>query len=251
MSLDEGRDERAQWDDLEPLAASILDRGCCEVGAEAAAFARWVDLGVREGDPVAVLPAVVRGLADHPVAETELVTRLFWDVDDNRVLRRGGDLPAFARAEVLNELAGRVRLACVLVVEEAAAVRVGVLPGLELGEVPVDRASALEEEAVLGLEGRDLVGAGESAQAGTLLGPGLDLARDEVEAELGEDLTDGGGERAPLGLIERQQRLALEAVCLVRSVAERLVARASAPAERGPLALVEDASVGVQNADTA
>ena len=44
---------------------------------------------------------------------------------------------------------------------------------------------------------------------------------------------------------------ALEPVRLVRAVAERLVARAAAAAERGALALVEKVSVGVDDADSA
>src|SRR5436189_5528434 len=44
---------------------------------------------------------------------------------------------------------------------------------------------------------------------------------------------------------------AREAVCLVRAVAEGLVRRAPAAAERGALALVEDRSVGVEDAHAA
>ena len=132
-------------------------------------------------------------------------------------------------------------------VDESAPVLVGVLPRLELLEVAVDRARPAEEAAVLGLESRDPVAAGGGLERGALLGPGLDLARDEVDPELGEDLADGRRERAPLGLVEREQASALEAVRLVRAVAERLVGRAAAAAERGPFAFVEDVAVGVDD----
>src|SRR2546426_2011332 len=43
----------------------------------------------------------------------------------------------------------------------------------------------------------------------------------------------------------------MEAVLLVRAVAERLVRRAAAAAERSPFALVENAAFGVEDAHTA
>ena len=89
-------------------------------------------------------------------------------------------------------------------VAEAVAVLGGVLPGLEPAQVAVDRARPAEEAPVLGLEGGDSFGAGNRFETGALLGPRLDLARDEVEPELGEDLANRRRERAPLRLIERQ-----------------------------------------------
>ena len=82
--------------------------------------------------------------------------------------------------------------------------RLRVRPRLEPLQVAEDRPRAVEEAPVVGLERRDLVVTGALAQGVALLGPRLDLLRDEVEPELGQHLADGGGERAPLGLVERQ-----------------------------------------------
>ena len=204
MAVDVVRDEGAERNDLEALSTRVFERGRRQPAAEAASRARFVDLGVRERD--AVPSAVVRGFSDHSLAEPQLVPRGVRNVDDERLVRRGGHrLRRLARPEVPDELSGRIGLARGAVVEEAPPMRLGVLPRLELLQVPVDRACAAEEAAVLRFEGRDLVGPGDRAQAVSLLRPGLDLAGDEVEAELGEDLADGRRERAPLGLVERQQ----------------------------------------------
>src|SRR6266508_505777 len=250
VPLDVARDEGAERSDLEALPAHVLERRCGQPAAEAAARALFVDLRVRERDPA--VPAVVGRDPDQPLAETKLVAGCLGDVEDDRVLRRGRDrLGWFGRAEVVDKLAGRVGLARVPMIEEPLPMRSGVLAGPELTQVAVDLACSAEEATVLGLESRNLVRAGDRPQLGSLLRPGRDLASDEVEIELGENLADGGGERAPLGLVERQHPSALEAVRLVRAVAERPVARSAAATERGPLALVEDVAVGVEDADAA
>ena len=204
MSRHVVRHERAERDDLEALPAHVVERGRDELAAEAASFAGRVDLRVQERDPVAVLAAVVGGDADAPVSEPKLVLRRLGHVDDLGVLRRGRDLGLLRGLEELDELADGIRFARRLVVDEAAPVLRGVLPALELAQVAVDRARPAEEAAVLRLERGDPVGARNSPECGSLLGPRLDLARDEVEAELGEDLAHRARERAPLCLVQRQ-----------------------------------------------
>jgi hypothetical protein len=68
----------------------------------------------------------------------------------------------------------------------------------EPGEVLEDRLRPLEAFAVLVREERDLV------LAVPVFLPRGGLFRDEVDAELGQPLADGGRERAPLGLVERE-----------------------------------------------
>ena len=187
-----------------PFRRTSSSSGRDELAAEAPSFAGRVDLGVHERDPVAVLAAVVGGDADAPVSEPKLVLRRLGHVDDLGVLRRGRDLGLLGGLEELDELADGIRFARRLVVDEAAPVLGGVLPALELAQVPVDRARPAEEAAVLGLQRGDPVGARNGPQRSPLLGPRLDLARDEVEAELGEDLAHRARERAPLGLVQRQ-----------------------------------------------
>jgi hypothetical protein len=237
--------ERAEREDLEAVAPRVGERCRSEAAAEAASLALLVDLGVEERDPV--VPAVVRGHANPAVAEAELVLGCLGDVDDLGIVRPCGDCFTLARLEVVDQLPDGVGLARRKVIEEPAPVLLGVLPRLELPEIAVDRARSAEEAAVFGLEGRDPVAAGGGLEGDSLFGPRLDLARDEVEPELREDLADGRGERAPLGLVEREQASALEAVRLVRAVAERLVGRAAAAAERGPLAFIEDVAGGVDD----
>ena len=190
MAVDVVRDEGAERNDLEALSTRVLERCRRQATAEAASRTRLVDLRVGERD--AVPSAVVRGLSDHPLAESQLVPRGVRNVDDERLVRRGGHrLRRFARLEVPDELSGRIGLARGAVVEEAPPMRLGLLPRLELLQVPVDRPCAAEEATVLRFEGRDLVGPGDRAQAVSLLRPGLDLAGDEVEPEFGENLADG------------------------------------------------------------
>ena len=89
-------------------------------------------------------------------------------------------------------------------IDEAAAMVGCVLPRFAVAQVAEDLARPVDEAAVLGLERRDLVLPREVAQVLAVLRPRFDLPRDEVDPELGQDLAHRGGERAPLGLIERQ-----------------------------------------------
>lgn len=203
MRPDVVQHERAEGEHLETLASRVGERGGGEPAAESAARDGLVDLGVRERDPVAALPPVIGGLADNPVTEAQLVARLLRDVDDLELLGRRRDLHFVGRPEVLDELSRRIGLARVLVVAEPLPVLGGVRSRLELAQVAVDLARAMEETAVLGLERGDLVGARDRLEPGALFRPRLNLPRDEVDTELGEDLADGGGEGAPLGLVER------------------------------------------------
>src|SRR5262245_40691179 len=82
MSVDVVRHERAERDDLEAPAARVLERGRGEPAAEPSALDGLVDLGVEERDSRAVAAQPIRGLADHPVAEPQLVALPLGDVDD-------------------------------------------------------------------------------------------------------------------------------------------------------------------------
>ncbi len=95
MALDVACDERAQRNDVEALPGRVIERRSREPAAEAAPFPRLVNLGVGEGDPV--VPAVVSG-----------------------------------RAEILDQLPLRIRLAGVSMVDEPAAVLGRELPRFEL-----------------------------------------------------------------------------------------------------------------------
>src|SRR5206468_6649408 len=90
----------------------------------------------------------------------------------------------------------RVALARGRMLEVSRAVFALVLPRVERREVREDRARPGVANAVLGLERRDLV------DRRAVLGPWLDLTRDEVDAELGQALAHGRRERAPLGLVQ-------------------------------------------------
>jgi hypothetical protein len=72
--------------------------------------------------------------------------------------------------------------------------------GSEVGE---DLVRSLEPLAAVRHEERDLV------LALAVLLPRRDLFRDEVDAELRQPLADGGGVRAPLGLVQRQHKAML------------------------------------------
>src|SRR5207237_8989604 len=103
-------DERAERQDSEALAARVLERGRGEAAPEAAALARLVHLGVREGD--AAVAAPVRGEADQAAAELELVAALLGPVDDLGVGgrdRAGARLELGAPAAGLGGLAARAR----------------------------------------------------------------------------------------------------------------------------------------------
>src|SRR2546423_2179589 len=217
MRLDIVGDERAKRWNPEALAVRVVERGRGEPAAEAAALARLVHLGVREGD--AAVAAPVGGEADQAAVEAELVAAAPGHLDDLGVGRRGRPgrgLELAGAAEVLDQLPGRVRLARVAVVGEAVSVLGSMLRGLTLAQVREDRSRAAEEAAVLGLEHRNLIAACDLPQPGPLARPRLDLARDEVEPELGQHLAHRRGERAPLGLVERQHPDGASAPCSMR-----------------------------------
>src|SRR6266536_3247701 len=110
MPLDVVGDERAERRDLEALPARILERSRRQQAAEAAALARFVHLGVREGDPA--VATAVGGEPDQATPEPKLVAALLGHVDDLRLGRRSfGGLELVRAAEVLEQLAGDVRLA--------------------------------------------------------------------------------------------------------------------------------------------
>ena len=109
MSPDVVAHERAEREDLEPVAPRIGERCVSEAAAEASALALFVDLGVEERD--AVVPAVVGGHADPPVAESQLVLGRFGDVDDLGIVRPCGDCFTLARFEVVDQLPDGVGLA--------------------------------------------------------------------------------------------------------------------------------------------
>src|SRR5438270_1432146 len=141
VRLDIVGDERAERQDSEALTARVLERGRGEAAAEAAALARRVDLGVGERD--AAVASAVGGEADQAPVEAELVAALLGPVDDLGVGGRGrpGRRHELARAvEVLDEMAGRVRLAGVAVIGEAAPVLRREAPRLALVQVREDLA---------------------------------------------------------------------------------------------------------------
>ena len=76
--------------------------------------------------------------------------------------------------------------------------------GCAVAQVGEDLARPAVDAAVVADEHGDRVGAGERLQPLALLRPGLDLPGDEVDAQLGQHLAHGRGERAPLGLPERE-----------------------------------------------
>src|SRR3989442_180846 len=103
MLLDVARDERAQRNHCETLAACISQRRGCETAAEAAPFARLVDLGVREGDPT--VPAPVRRKADQAAVEPELVAAPLGRVEHVDLGRLAGHrFELSALPEVLEQL---------------------------------------------------------------------------------------------------------------------------------------------------
>src|SRR3954467_15715398 len=108
-------------------------------------------------------------------------------------------------AEILDQLPRCIRFTCIAVVREPAPVRRRELPSVAIAEVREDRARPTIEAAVLVLENRDLIRAGHALQLMAILGPWFDLACDEVDPELCQDLAHCGRERAPLGLVQRDR----------------------------------------------
>jgi hypothetical protein len=142
---------------------------------------------VRERD--AAVSAPVRCETDQAIAEPKLVAVCLRYVDDFR-LRNGSVscLEVVGPAEELDQLSDRVRFAGVAVIGEPSPVSCSELPRVALVQVREDRARPTEEPAVLRLQDRDLVCPCDLAQLGTLAGPRLDLARDEIEPQLCQDL---------------------------------------------------------------
>jgi hypothetical protein len=141
-----------------------------------------------EHDPIVSLP--VGQLSDPLTVEQQLVPVRLGDVDDHCVVRRCR--PQLARLEipripeVFDELAGRIRFACVPVIGETPSVRSRESPWLAVPEVGEDRAGAAQDLSVLGLQDRNLIGTSQLAEPFALLRPWLDLPDDGVDAELGE-----------------------------------------------------------------
>src|SRR6478735_2486119 len=74
---------------------------------------------------------------------------------------------------------------------------------LEAGvEVGLDPLLARDRRSRLGHEHRNRLGAGAVPQRLAVLPLDRNLARDEVDAELGQPLADAAGRRAPLGLVQ-------------------------------------------------
>ncbi len=78
------------------------------------------------------------------------------------------------------------------VIGEAPSVSRREPPGVALVQVREDRACAAIDVAVLRLQDGDLVRTGHGAQLVSLLRPRLDLARDEVDPQLRQDLANRG-----------------------------------------------------------
>src|SRR5262249_55593272 len=100
------------------------------------------------------------------------------------------------------QLTGHVRLARGAVGAEPPPVRLGVIRERALAQVPEDLARPAEQSPVLDLKDGDLIRSGDGFQLGAVLRPRLDLACDEVEPELCQNLSDRRRERAPLRLIQ-------------------------------------------------
>src|SRR6266571_5304834 len=106
----------------------------CRVASSSAAAAplpRLVNLGVGEGDPV--VPAVVGRKADQALGKPKFIPARLGHVDDLGFCRITGDvLELPGRAEILDQLPLRIRLAGVSMVDEPAAVLGRELPRFEL-----------------------------------------------------------------------------------------------------------------------
>src|SRR5207249_1734172 len=115
-----------------------------KAAAEAAACTALVYLGVREGDAAVSTP--VGGETDQAPAEPKLIAARFRHVDDLGFCN--GSRPSLelvGSAEVLDQLPGRVRDACVAVIGEAAPVSRREPPGVTLVQVREDLACAAIE----------------------------------------------------------------------------------------------------------
>jgi hypothetical protein len=93
-------------------------------------------------------------------------------------------------SEVFEQLAGRIGFPRVPVISEASSVRRREPPRLALPEVGKDLAGAAENLPVLGLQDGDLICSGQLTESFALLGPGLHLPDDGIDAELGQHLAN-------------------------------------------------------------
>src|SRR3954452_6264185 len=220
MLLDVRGDERTERHDLEPLLARIAERGWDERGAEAPSLAHGVDLRMRERDPIAA--AVVRRKPDDAVAEHGQVAVVLLVVHDLEITRLGVDgLTGPVEPEALDELPRRVRSARVDVIVVALTVVVSPLPRRDRLEVAKDVARPDDDVAVVEPKRRDRVAARHLLQLGPVVGPRLDGLDEELEAELVQDLAHRRRVRAPLRLVERQQRALRLAPATEDEAAER------------------------------
>jgi hypothetical protein len=79
MLLDVVRDEGAERNDVQALAACVVQRGGGETAPEPTPLARLVDFGIRGGDPA--IPAPVSGKADQTLGKPKLVPACLGQVD--------------------------------------------------------------------------------------------------------------------------------------------------------------------------
>lgn len=204
--VDVVRDERAERNDLELLVSRIRQRDLGEAAAEATTLTRFVNLGMREGNPSVTTP--VSGEPDQTAAEAELVTTGLRDVHDLRL----GDRPIsrlqlIGSVEERKQLCGDIGFSRVAMSGEPPALGRRVLRRLTFAQVREDLARSAELSPVLDLQDGDQIRTGDGVQVGAILGPRLDLACDEVEPELGQDLPHRGRERAPFRLVQNERRL--------------------------------------------
>ena len=106
---------------------------------------------------------------------------------------------------MLEQLRCHVGFACVTVILEPPAVRVGEPPWGAILEVVEDLPRPAEDPPVLRLQHGDLVGPRQLAESVSLRGPRLHLADDGVDTELGQNLAHRGGKQAPLGLVQSDE----------------------------------------------
>ena len=131
MPLDVARDEWAQRNDVEALTACVVQCPSGKPTAETTALPRFVNLGVREGDPA--LPAPVSRESDHPGGEPKLIAARLRHVDHLCFRRASADVfELLARAKILDQLPLRIRLACVAMIDEPAPVLRRELPRIDL-----------------------------------------------------------------------------------------------------------------------
>src|SRR3954447_3396434 len=220
MLLDVRRDERAKRHDLEPLLPRIAQRGCDERRAEAPAFAHGVDLGMRERD--AVPATVIRRKPDDAVAEHGEVAVVLLVVHNLEVAWLGVDgLARPIEPEALDELPRRIRPPRVDVIVVALTMVVGPLPRRDRLEVAKDVARADDDVAVVQPKCGDRVAPRHLLQLRPVVGPRLDGLGEELEPELVQDLAHRRRVRAPLRLVERQQRALRLAPAAEDEAAER------------------------------